>query len=429
MRSEHQRLHGRATQPGRRPRPARTGTPASDLLRGARIGRLAGTEIALDWSLLLIFALITLGLASGLLPRWHPDWSPLLTWSLAIAAAALLIVSVLLHELSHALMARAQGISVPRITLFVFGGVAQMAREPDSPRAEFAIAIVGPLASLAIGVLATLAGSWLAAGSVDGSATATLDALRRVGPLATLLLWLGPVNLMLGTFNLVPGFPLDGGRVLRALLWWRTGDLERATRWASNAGRGFGWLLIGTGLAMILGLRVPVFGTGLINGMWIALIGWFLSNAAVASYRQLTIRQALHGVPVAELMRSRFDAIEPQLDLQRLVREHLMQSDQRAFPVMVEGRLLGLVCLDDVRRVQADHWPDTTVSEVMTQLDDLWTVGPEHDALEALEKLARREVDQVPVLDDQRRLLGMVRRQDVMRWLSLHGGGSVPRRR
>lgn len=386
---------------------------------GIRLGSIAGIAIHLDWSLAIIFLLITSGLALGLFPAWHPDWSPALAWATAFAAAVLFFASVLAHELSHAIVGRAQGMTIRRITLFVFGGMAHLEHEPHRWRAELAMAIVGPITSLAIGI-----GALLAAGLLIGPVELDLDEpgrfLARLGVAATLLVWIGQVNLILAVFNLVPGFPLDGGRVLRALLWGATGDLRRATRWASGAGQGFAWLLIGLGVAMALGIRVPVFGVGLVNGLWLMFIGWFLNNAAFASYRQLLVRDALENVPVARLMRKQFASVPPDLSVSELVEAHILRSDQRAFPVEENGRMIGVVCLADVRRLARERWPETAVREIMTPADRLASVRPEDDALEALSLLGAKGVNQLPVVAAGR-LAGFVLREDILKWLALYG--------
>ncbi len=212
---------------------------------GLRLGHIAGIEIAADWSLLIIFWLITFTLAVGLFPGWHPDLSAALSWASALAAAVLFFASVLTHALSHALVGRAHGIVIRRITLFMFGGMAQMENEPSTWRAEFAMAIVGPLASLALG-FSFLGLAAIISAPLDVDPDKPQEALAALAPLPTLLVWLGPVNIILAIFNLVPGFPLDGGRVLRAILWAVTGNLRLATRRASQAGQGFAWLLMAT---------------------------------------------------------------------------------------------------------------------------------------------------------------------------------------
>ena len=252
--------------------------PESRALRGYRLGSVWGVPIAVDWSLLVIFALVTFDLGAGVFPSWHPSWSPVVVWTTAFCAAVLFFGSLLLHELSHALMARGFGIRVRGITLFLFGGVTQLAREAGAPKTEFFVAIVGPLTSLVLGGTAWVigmrtAGPALGEAIANGDANALSSALRDAGPLTTLLLWLGPINVTLAVFNLVPGFPLDGGRVFRALLWAITRDLERATRWASLAGQAVAHGLIAGGVyAMVSG----AFGSGL----WLMLIGWFLNESA-----------------------------------------------------------------------------------------------------------------------------------------------------
>ncbi|MFA7386954.1 MAG: site-2 protease family protein, partial [Thiohalobacteraceae bacterium] len=239
---------------------------------GFHLGRIAGIDVRVDWSLSIIFFLISFSLAVGLFPAWHPDWGPGISWLTALVAALAFFASVLAHELSHALVGRAQGIEVKRITLFIFGGMAHMENEPRAWKAELWMAIVGPITSLVLGLL-FLALTWssLDPGTVDPENPAALFAA--LAPVPTVLLWLGNINIVLAVFNMVPGFPLDGGRVLRALLWGVTGDMRRATRWASQAGQMFAWILIGTGVAMMLGIQVPFFGSGVLPGLWLAFIG------------------------------------------------------------------------------------------------------------------------------------------------------------
>jgi len=236
---------------------------------GLHLGKLFGVQVTLDLSLLLVFGLVLLNLGGGLLPAWHPAWSPELRWAVALAAALLFFASILLHELSHALVGRALGTRVSGITLFMFGGMAQLEREPERAAAEFWMAIVGPATSIALGVVATLLGTWLGGREVAALTEHPQAALQAFGPLATLLVWLGPLNIVLGLFNLLPGFPLDGGRALRALLWWLTGDLRRATRYATFLGLALGWSLTALGLFTAFGFHVLFFGRGFVQGLWL----------------------------------------------------------------------------------------------------------------------------------------------------------------
>ncbi len=387
---------------------------------GLRIGRVAGVEIRLDWSLLIIFALITLALGWGLFPYWHPDWGPGRILGTALGAALLFLVSVLLHELSHAVVGRRLGVDIRRITLFVFGGMAHMESEPATWRSELAMAIAGPITSLILGV----AFIWLAgllAGPIQLNPQDPVEAMSKLGPLATLLFWLGPINILLGVFNLVPGFPLDGGRVLRAILWGVTGDIVRATRWASGAGQLVAWALIGTGFAMVLGVRVPFFGTGVVGGLWLALIGWFLNNAAIMSYRRQLLEKTLGDLPVRQVMRSDYQTVAPEVTVQELVETRLLRASQRAYPVLDQGGLRGMICLEDVRRLDRSQWSEQRVENVMTPAEGLHTVGPNERATAALDLLVQRGINQLPVVEGGR-LVGMVTREDILKWLTLHQG-------
>lgn len=381
--------------------------------------RAAGVDIYLDWSLLIIFFLISTSLGSGLFPAWHPEWSASTSWLTAFTAAALFLASVLVHEMSHALVGRSRGMQIRRITLFIFGGMAHLEEDPHDWRTEFYMAVVGPVTSLALGFLFIWLGS-LSAGPMPDGPLQPEQIFRDLSPWATLLLWLGPVNIVLGLFNLVPGFPLDGGRVMRAAIWGATDDLHKATRWASYAGRAFAWVLIASGIAMVLGLRVPVFGTGFVGGMWLALIGWFLHNAALMSYRQLLVQTALKGVPVARLMLTDVRWIPPDVSLQSFVDDYIMGHQQRAWPVVEDGRFRGIVCLSDVRKQPRDRWRDVRVGEVMTPAGEALAVAPNDESERALQLIAQRGVNQLPVIEGDR-LVGLVRREDILRWLSLHG--------
>ena len=385
---------------------------------GLRLGEIAGIEIRVDWSLLVVFFLIASSLAFGLFPLWHPDWGPALIWGTALGAAVALLASVLAHELSHALAGRALGVAIRRITLFVFGGVAQMEQEPPNWRAELGMAIVGPLTSAVLGVLFLLLAGF-AMGPVEADLADPAQLFESLGVGATLLLWLGQVNIVLAAFNLVPAFPLDGGRVLRALTWAITGDVRRATRWASAIGQGFAWILIATGVAMMLGARVPFFGTGLVGGLWLAFIGWFLNSAAALSYRQLLIREALRDIPVSRLMLTQFATVPPDLSVSALVETYLLPSEQRAFPVVADGRLEGMVCLREVRKLERAAWEATAVRDIMVPADKLACARANDGAGEVLAVLAGRNLNQLPVLEDGR-VRGLVRREDILTWLALY---------
>ncbi|HSG88777.1 MAG TPA: site-2 protease family protein [Pseudomonadales bacterium] len=389
------------------------GTGTTGPAGGLRIGALFGIEIRLDLSVLLIFALIVYSLANGVFPGWHPDWSAGLRWGTALAAGLLFFASLLAHEFSHSVVAQAYGIRVPRITLFLLGGVSELSAEPRTPRTEFLMAIAGPLMSLALGIVFSLigmrvAGTQTAEALVEDQAAA----LAALSPLATMLLWLGPVNLMLAVFNMVPGFPLDGGRVLRALLWWLTGDQLRATRWASGTGRLFGWALMATGIFSVAS------GQGL-GGLWLVLIGWFLSSAAQSSYTQLWLKQSLARLRVADLMRTHFETTTPRTPLTVFVDEQLLRGQQTLWPVLDGSGLVGWIRQADVARLSEADRMRLRVDDVMQTRESLETLTPDTPGDEAFGQLASAPEAPVAVLDGGE-VVGLLGSADILRWLHLH---------
>ncbi len=395
-----------------------TRSPRGDARRvaGFRLGALRGIEIRVDASLLFAVLLVVWNLGVGLFPAQHPDWGPRMVWSVAILAAIVFFASVLAHELAHALVGRRLGVPIEGITLFLFGGIARLGGEPRSARAELLMTIVGPLTSLAIGLGATALGVWAADPGQDGEGAAAM--FRAAGPIATLLLWLGPVNVFLAIFNLLPGFPLDGGRVLRAALWHATGSFDRATRWAAGIGRGVALVFVFAGMSMLFGHRLPVVGGGAVQGLWLLFIGWFLYTAAVQSYEQTLVRVSLGGVDVARLMRRDVVTVPPDLPHGALAERFLAAGEARCLPVARGETLLGLVCLPDLKRVPRAEWSLRRVGDIMTPAAALATVSPGEPVAEAQRLLAARDVDQVPVVEEGR-LRGMLRRADVLRFIEL----------
>ena len=382
-----------------------------------RVGRIFGIDIRIDWSWFFILFLVTwnLGTAFG---QSHHDWGSVETWGTAVVAAFLFFASVLAHELAHSLVASARGIPVRNITLYLFGGVSNIQRDPDSPGAEFWMAIVGPLTSLVLGAV-LLAFSGLALGDVR-SLSDPVGAMGRLGPLLTLVLWLGSVNVTLGLFNLIPGFPLDGGRVLRSILWATSGDLRCATRWASAVGQAIAWFMIVSGIGMVFGMQIPLLGAGFANGLWLAFIGWFLNTASAQSYRQLVVHDILEGVSVERMMRIDPPTVSPMSSVSSLVHDHVMGTDDYGFPVVEDDSLVGVVTLEDVRPVPRGEWDSVSVRQIMTPLDRLVTVRPEEDGGTALNKLAQNDYRQLPVMNGSR-LVGLLRRRDIVKWLQMHG--------
>jgi Zn-dependent protease/CBS domain-containing protein len=387
-----------------------------------RLGKVAGVEVRLDFTLILVFFLVAGSLGNHTLPAWHPDWPSSLIWGVALGAATLFFASVLAHEMSHALVARAQGMRVSGITLFMFGGVTEIVGEPPSPRAEFLMAIVGPLTSIAIGILAIIGGRAFVNASPDFMAQHPEAVFASVAPLGTLLIWLGPINLLLGFFNLVPGFPLDGGRVLRSIIWAITKDLEKATVWAAGVGQILAWLLVATGVFIAFGGVVPFFGRGLFQGLWLILIGWFLSSAARMSAARVTEMGALRGVPVRSLMVSRVEVLDPDERLEAAVKDTVLKTDQSSFPVVSHGELVGLVGIREMQAVR-DRWPEVRVRDVMLPAEQITKIAADSDAAEAVTELADHSVNQVAVVD-KGSFLGLLRREDIVRWLAFHPVGA-----
>jgi Zn-dependent protease len=388
-------------------------SPVRSRSTGIVLGRLFGIEIRLDMSVLIIFLLVAFSLGQGLFPSWHPDWGAVITWACAIGAALVFFLSLLLHELSHSLVARTQGIDVPRITLFLFGGMAEMASEPRTPRAEFLVAIVGPLASLALALLFGTIGSWLTpAGFAELLLSEPEQAMSALGPVATVCVWLAPVNLALAIFNLVPGFPLDGGRVLRAFLWWLTGDLLRATRLASISGRVF------AGALMVLGVLNLIWGRA-VEGIWFLVIGWFLGHVAETSYQQLLLRSALRGLLVGDLMRTHFETTNRDERLDDFIETQLLRSSQALWPVVAGNELVGYIAQTDiVRRAEADR-VRMTVGDVMRPATEIAGLSPQLTGPEAFERLAQNAEEPLPVIDHGV-VVGLVHAADIFRYLAMH---------
>jgi Zn-dependent protease len=394
------------------------GREEADLLGGGfRIARIFGINIHMDPSWIFIFLLVTWNLSGVIFPSIHPDWSTPLNIGLGILASILFFGSVLAHELSHSLMARAKGLPVGRITLFIFGGAADIGREPPSPGSEFLIAIIGPITSAVLGILFLVFGALSMNGF--GAGVDLSGGFQSLTPLATIFFWLGPINILLAVFNMVPGFPLDGGRVLRSILWKISKNLRLATRWATITGQFIAWLFIATGIAMVIGLEVPVFGSGLIGGLWLAFIGWFLNNAAVQSYRQVVVEDMLRGVTVQRLLRPDVPVIDPDLLLQDLPDLYNMDGGEHAFAVLRAGRLIGMLLIEEVRNTPQNRWRVTRVSEMMTPLEELQLIAPLDEATEAYNKLARSGARQLPVVEGDGNFVGVLRRRDILRWLKL----------
>ena len=363
-----------------------------------KLGRIFGIEIGLHYSWLIIAVLISLSLAAYF-SNAHPNWGSGVIWAMAIFTAVLFFVAIILHELSHALVARMYDLPVRSITLFALGGVAQIEKESPSAKVEFWMAIAGPITSAVIGFIC-LGLAW-AAGWTSGIEPET--------PLLAILVWLGYINIALAVFNMIPGFPMDGGRVLRAVIWWVTGNAARATRGASVTGQiiAFGFI--------ILGLFSFFSGAGF-SGLWIAFIGWFLLNAAKATYVQSEVTEGLRGVFVRDLMRRECPVVESRTDLQTLVDEHLLKTGERCFIVIEGDETIGMITPHEIKNIERRMWAFKTAADVMKPIEEIHSVKPETPASEALEIIGREDVNQLPVISDGR-LEGIISRERILRYL------------
>lgn len=390
-----------------------------------RIMRIRGVDVRIDPTWIVVFALLTWGLGSAFVAL-HPTWSPVAAVIVGAFAALLFFASVLVHEASHTVMARAWGIPVRDITLHVFGGLSSIECEPPTPKAEIWMAIIGPIVSVTLSLLALGAGALVVALTLPSGDLSAVELARRIGPVETTLFWLAGANLLVGLFNLLPGLPLDGGRVLRAVLWASSGNLQRATRTAALVGQIIGWLLVATGLYMSFGGTVPILGSGLIGGLWIALIGWIVRTAAVHSFRGAVLEDLLDGVRASDVMRVESPAVPADMLVDELVDRMLMRDGERAFPVFEGRRFAGLVALSDVRRVDSDERDTTPVRDIMTSGDRLLLGSEDEPLIEALRKMRRADVSQLPVFGRDGSFAGMLFERDVTRWIELYAGVEPP---
>lgn len=357
------------------------------------LGRVFGIPIRLDYSWFLIFAFLTWSLAASYYPAEFPNWALSQYWVVGAVTAIMLFVSVLLHELGHSVVAGRYRVPVRSITLFIFGGVAQIGAEPPSAGAEFWIAIAGPVVSFG---LAGLFGLLRLA-----AAPST--------PLLALAKYLAYINGSLALFNLIPGFPLDGGRVLRAILWGTTRSLRRATLTAANVGRLIAFLFI-------LGGVFRVFSGDLASGLWIVFIGWFLETAATGQVQQQMVQSLLAGHRVSEAMSANYAVVPADATLQELVHHHILASGRRCFVVARDGEVIGLSTLHQIKEIPRDRWPQVTVGDTMITIERMQSIRPEAELMSAIEKMDRNGVNQLPVMANHH-ILGMLSRDDIISYL------------
>ncbi len=372
-----------------------------------KLGRIGGVELGLHYSWLVIAALITFSLVE----RFHstnPGWGTATIWIASLVTGILFFAGLFAHELSHAMVAKSRGLPIRRITLFFLGGVAQIEREAQDPNTEFWMAIAGPIASvvfgaICLGIAHALFGWWFG--------------IEPQAPVAAVLVWLGYINLVLAAFNLIPGFPMDGGRVLRAVIWWITGNGDKATRAAAGVGQAVGWLFVLWGIFRVF------TGAG-IGALWIALIGWFLVQAASATLYRARAMSALRGLHVRDIMVRDCARIDANTSLEMFVEWHVVRGQGRCFLVFDGERLAGLITPGDVRKVGRDRWRQTTVAAIMNPLASLSVVSAEAPAEEAMEKMSRDDAGQLLVTFDGH-IEGVLTQSHMMQVLRVRSEGKA----
>jgi Zn-dependent protease/CBS domain-containing protein len=366
-----------------------------------RIGRIAGIEIGIHYTWLLALVIFTWLLGQSYFPGTYPGWQTYSYWVAGFLATFILFISVLIHELAHSIVARSRGLPVSSITLFILGGVSNLTEEPEKPGLEFVMAIAGPASSL------VLAGIFWVIWYLLGSQVIFLKAIFGYMALA---------NALLAGFNLLPGFPLDGGRVFRSILWKTTGNLLKATNIATIVGRLFAWVFMGVGLLLAFG--VSILGiSGFLNGLWFVFIGWFLNSAADSSRQEATLREHLTGVLVGQVMEKDVESVHSDTNIADLVQTIFIQKRKRAIPVTDGDNLIGMVTISDIKGLPQEKWQTTLVSQVMHR-DPIHFVKPEDDLIAAMKLIAQNDLNQIPVLS-QGKLVGILTRADVINYLHL----------
>ena len=371
-----------------------------------RIFRIAGIDINIHISWLIILVFLTFSLATGWFPITYPGSSTATYYLLGFIASILLFVSVLLHELAHSFVARSRGLQVKSIVLFIFGGVSNIEQEPQTPGIEFSMAFVGPLVSLLIGVVCY--GLWLL---VRGTHSLIVPILS----------YLALMNIILGIFNLIPGFPLDGGRVLRSIIWKATGNFQTATNITTFVGQAFAYLIILWGILLF-------FAGNAFNGLIIIFTGWFLLTSAQSARSQSMLDTAFRGVTVNQIMDTNVLTVPANISLQKLVDEYFLPRGLRSAFVMQGDQLAGLITLSDIRHVPRDQWPQTPVGFAMIPLERLHTITPQQNVKDVLPLMTGQDVNQLAVVQDGR-LVGVLTREGILRSLEIRRNLGVDRNR
>ncbi|MCL4503960.1 MAG: site-2 protease family protein [Deltaproteobacteria bacterium] len=364
---------------------------------GIALFKVAGIQISFDYSWLIIFALVLLSMSLGYFPRYYPGHTLLTYWMAGTIATALFFASVVTHELAHSLVAIRSGIQISEITLFIFGGVSKITEEPQDPVTELKVAIVGPLSSFALAAI-----FWVIKDFFAGFE------LSLITGIFSYLTW---INLALGIFNLIPGFPLDGGRVFRAVYWWKTGSLTYATRLAADLGRGFA-------LALMLWGGVQIFFGDLIGGLWFIFIGMFLRSLSQRGYEEVVMRKSLEGVQVKELMTREVVSVSPDIPIAQLVHDYFLHYAFGGFPVKDDGRVVGVVSIAGVRQVPRQEQDSRKVAEVMEPVSEQLVISEDISLAEALRRMTQAEQDRLLVMQ-QDRMIGLITRNSLQRFIQI----------
>lgn len=373
------------------------------MARGIKLFKVLGIQISLDYTWFIVFVLFAWSLSYGYFPFHHPGLPTGTYLTMGILSATLLFACVLIHEISHSVTANRLGMDIHEITLFIFGGVAQLTKEPEDAATELKIAIAGPAASLVLAVL-----FYASAAAVS----------QEVYPLLKSVLgYLALINFVLLAFNMIPGFPLDGGRIFRAIWWMRTGDINKATRVASNIGKGFAIFLIVMGF-------IQIFTGNFVGGLWFVFIGVFVQQAAESGYQQVVIKKALSGLKVRDLMSKPVITVDGSVSVTDAVENYFFKFHHASFPVKSDGQVAGLLTLNNVRAIEKDKWSETRVREVMNRLGPNDTMSPDDSAIDALARMMSNNngnLGRFPVVQEGQ-LVGIISRQDIMKMLEFKAG-------
>jgi len=367
----------------------------SALFQGAwKIGKIMGIPIRVHFSWLIVFGLITWSLSTYYFPKAAPDLPTVSYWIKGALAALLLFASVAFHELAHSFVAQRYKIFIESITLFIFGGVAQMKGEPPHPKAEFMIAIAGPLSSFFLSVLFFF---------LSGNTT---------GGIKALFSYLTQINLIIGVFNLIPGFPMDGGRVLRSIIWEKKKNFYYATQKASSIGQRIALFFIIFGIFSIF--------AGMRGGLWLMLIGWFLYTAAQASYQQSTLQESLSEIKVRDIMVKDIVTLSSFITVDEAVNNYFLRYGYGGFPIIDDGKFLGIVTLKEVKNIRIENWGREKVADILVPHEKRWEVSPEDDAMKALELMIKEDKGRLVIIENNK-LSGLITRNGIARYVQIRG--------